>query len=154
YFHNGERVEIRNPADARRFGIAVIFQEFSLVPYLDVAQNIFLGREFPSRIPGLMDRRRLYREAQKVLDLIGLDVDPRTKVHALGVAQQQMVEIGKALSQDARILVMDEPTAALSDRETERLFEVMRQLQAKGVAIVYISHRMAEVFALGDRITV
>ena len=87
-------------------------------------------------------------------DLIGLDIDPRTKVHTLGVAQQQMVEIGKALSQNARILVMDEPTAALSDRETERLFAVMRQLQAKGVAIVYISHRMAEVFALGDRITV
>ncbi|WP_188581457.1 sugar ABC transporter ATP-binding protein [Azorhizobium oxalatiphilum] len=154
YFHNGEKIEIRSPADARRFGIAVIFQEFSLVPYLDVAQNIFLGREFASAIPGIMDRRRLYREAQAVLDLIGLDVDPRTKVHSLGVAQQQMVEIGKALSQDARILVMDEPTAALSDRETERLFEVMRQLQAKGVAIVYISHRMAEVFALGDRITV
>ncbi|RXT56247.1 sugar ABC transporter ATP-binding protein [Bosea sp. Tri-44] len=154
YFHKGEKVEIRSPADARKLGIAVIFQEFSLVPYLDVAQNIFLGREFPSRIPGLVDRRRLYREAQAVLDLIGLDVDPRTKVHTLGVAQQQMVEIGKALSQDARILVMDEPTAALSDRETERLFEVMRQLQAKGVAIVYISHRMAEVFALGDRITV
>ncbi|CAN7330470.1 sugar ABC transporter ATP-binding protein [Bosea sp. LjRoot237] len=154
YLHKGETVEIRSPADARKLGIAVIFQEFSLVPFLDVAQNIFLGREFPSRIPGLVDRRRLYREAQAVLDLIGLDVDPRTKVHTLGVAQQQMVEIGKALSQDARILVMDEPTAALSDRETERLFEVMRQLQAKGVAIVYISHRMAEVFALGDRITV
>lgn len=154
YVHEGETVEIRSPADARRLGIAVIFQEFSLVPYLDVAQNIFLGREFPSRIPGLIDRRRLYREAQAVLDLIGLDVDPGTKVHTLGVAQQQMVEIGKALSQNARILVMDEPTAALSDRETERLFAVMRQLQAKGVAIVYISHRMAEVFALGDRITV
>jgi ribose transport system ATP-binding protein len=154
YVHDGGTVEIRSPADARRLGIAVIFQEFSLVPYLDVAQNIFLGREFPSRIPGLVDRRRLYREAQDVLDLIGLDVDPRTKVHTLGVAQQQMVEIGKALSQNARILVMDEPTAALSDRETERLFAVMRQLQAKGVAIVYISHRMAEVFALGDRITV
>lgn len=154
YFHKGEAVEIRNPADARALGIAVIFQEFSLVPYLDVAQNIFLGREFSSRIPGILDRRRLYREAQKVLDLIGLEVDPRTKVHTLGVAQQQMVEIGKALSQNARILVMDEPTAALSDRETERLFAVMRQLQEKGVAIVYISHRMAEVFALGDRITV
>lgn len=154
YFHKGETVEIRNPADARALGIAVIFQEFSLVPYLDVAQNIFLGREFSSRIPGILDRRRLYREAQKVLDLIGLEIDPRTKVHTLGVAQQQMVEIGKALSQNARILVMDEPTAALSDRETERLFAVMRQLQEKGVAIVYISHRMAEVFALGDRITV
>lgn len=154
FFHKGETVEIRSPADARKLGIAVIFQEFSLVPYLDIAQNIFLGREFPSKIPGLTDRRRLYREAQAVLDLIGLEVDPRIKVHTLGVAQQQMVEIGKALSQNARILVMDEPTAALSDRETERLFAVMRQLQAKGVAIVYISHRMAEVFALGDRITV
>lgn len=154
FFHNGEKVEINSPADARRFGIAVIFQEFSLVPYLDVAQNIFLGREFSSKIPGLLDRGRLYREAQAVLDLIGLDVSPYTKVHTLGVAQQQMVEIGKALSQNARILVMDEPTASLSDRETERLFEVMRQLQSKGVAIIYISHRMAEVFSMGDRITV
>lgn len=154
YFHKGEKVEIRTPADAKKLGIAVIFQEFSLVPYLDVAQNIFLGREFKSKIPGLLDRRRLYAEAQKVLDRIGLEVNPRTKVHTLGVAQQQMVEIAKALSQDASILVMDEPTAALSDRETERLFAVMRQLQAKGTAIVYISHRMAEVFALGDRITV
>lgn len=85
YFHKGERIEIRSPADARRFGIAVIFQEFSLVPYLDIAQNIFLGREFPSRIPGLMDRRRLYREAKVVLDRIGLDIDPRTKVHSLGL---------------------------------------------------------------------
>jgi ribose transport system ATP-binding protein len=154
YFHNGERIEINSPADARRFGIAVIFQEFSLVPYLDIAQNIFLGREFRSRIPGLLDKKRIYAEAKRVLARIGFDIDPRTKVHTLGVAQQQMVEIAKALSQDARILVMDEPTAALSDRETERLFAVMRQLQEKGTAIVYISHRMAEVFALGDRITV
>jgi ribose transport system ATP-binding protein len=154
FYSKGEQVEIRSPADARRFGIAVIFQEFSLVPYLDIAQNIFLGREFGGPLPGLLDRRRLYAEARKVLDLIGLDLDPRTPVHRLGVAQQQMVEIAKALSQDARILVMDEPTAALSDRETERLFALMRELQGRGVAIVYISHRMAEVFALGDRITV
>jgi ribose transport system ATP-binding protein len=154
YFHNGEPIEIGSPADARRFGIAVIFQEFSLVPYLDIGQNIFLGREFRSRIPGVVDKRRIYAEAKRVLARIGFDIDPRTKVHTLGVAQQQMVEIAKALSQDAKILVMDEPTAALSDRETERLFAVMRQLQEKGTAIVYISHRMAEVFALGDRITV
>jgi ribose transport system ATP-binding protein len=154
YFHKGEKVEITSPADARKLGIAVIFQEFSLVPYLDIAQNIFLGREFKARVPGFIDRERTYREARRVLDWIGFDIDPRTPVHSLGVAQQQMVEIAKALSQDARILVMDEPTAALSDRETERLFATMRQLQAQGVAIVYISHRMAEVFALGDRITV
>ena len=154
FFHKGERAEIRSPADARKFGIAVIFQEFSLVPYLDIAQNIFLGREFPGRIPGTIDRRRIYRETERVFARIGFDIDPKTPVHKLGVAQQQMVEIAKALSQDARILVMDEPTAALSDREAERLFAMMRQLQAEGVAIVYISHRMAEVFALGDRITV
>jgi ribose transport system ATP-binding protein len=154
-FHaGGEPVVLASPADARKFGIAVIFQDFTLVPYLDIAHNIFLGREFESRIPGLIDRPRLYREAAKVLATIGFDIDPREPVHRLGVAQQQMVEIAKALSQDARILVMDEPTAALSDRETERLFAMIARLKARGVAIVYISHRLAEVFALGDRITV
>ncbi|TRZ69370.1 MAG: sugar ABC transporter ATP-binding protein, partial [Rhodocyclaceae bacterium] len=154
FFSKGEPVAIHSPADARKFGIAVIFQEFSLVPYLNIAQNIFLGREFKGRIPGLIDHPRMHREARKILDLLGLDLSTRTLVHELGVAQQQMVEIAKALSQHARILVMDEPTAALSDRETERLFAMIRQLQAEGVAIIYISHRMAEVFAMGDRITV
>ena len=153
-FHNGERAEIATPADARRFGIAVIFQEFTLVPYLDIAQNIFLGREPCSRVSGFVDRKRLYADARRMLEKIGFDIDPHTPVHQLGVAQQQLVEIAKALSQDARILVMDEPTAALSDRETERLFAIIAQLKKNGVAIVYISHRLAEVFALGDRITV
>jgi ribose transport system ATP-binding protein len=154
FFHDGAPVEIASAADARKFGIAVIFQDFTLVPYLDIAHNIFLGREVKSRIPGLIDRRRMHREARRVLDTIGFDIDPHVAVHRLGVAQQQMVEIAKALSQDARILVMDEPTAALSDRETERLFAMIARLKAQGVAIVYISHRLAEVFALGDRITV
>jgi len=153
-FHDGKPVAIASPADARRLGIAVIFQEFSLVPYLDVAQNIFLGRAPAGRVPGTLDRARMRREARRVLDLVGLDVDAGVMVHRLGVAQQQMVEIAKALSQDARILVMDEPTAALSERESEQLFRIMARLKASGVAIVYISHRMAEVFALGDRITV
>jgi ribose transport system ATP-binding protein len=154
FLHNGAPVEIHGPADAQRLGIAVIFQEFSLVPHLDIAQNIFLGREPAGRLPGTIDRARLRRDAKKVLDGIGFDIDPATKVHSLGVAQQQMVEIAKAISQNARILVMDEPTAALSDRETELLFALIRRLKADGVAIIYISHRMAEVFALGDRITV
>jgi ribose transport system ATP-binding protein len=154
FLHKGEPVEIGSPADARRFGIAVIFQDFTLVPHLDIAQNIFLGREFPGRIPGSIDRRRIHADARRVLQTIGFDIDPRLPVHRLGVAQQQMVEIAKALSQDARILVMDEPTAALSDRETELLFAMIARLKADGVAIVYISHRLAEVFALGDRITV
>ena len=137
-FHNGERAEIATPADARRFGIAVIFQEFTLVPYLDIAQNIFLGREPCSRVPGFVDRKRLYADARRMLEKIGFDIDPHTPVHQLGVAQQQLVEIAKALSQDARILVMDEPTAALSDRETERLFAIIAQLKQNSVAIVYI----------------
>jgi ribose transport system ATP-binding protein len=154
FFHHGKKVSIASGLDAKRLGIAVIFQEFSLVPYLDIAQNIFLGREPRGRIPGTIDRRRLYRDAQRLLEELGFDIDPRLIVAKLGVAQQQMVEIAKAISQNARILVMDEPTAALSDREAELLFGMIRRLKADGVAIVYISHRLAEVFALGDRISV
>jgi ribose transport system ATP-binding protein len=154
FHHRGEAVEIRGPADARRFGIAVIFQEFSLVPYLSVAQNIFLGREPPGWFPGTIDLGAMREQARQVLASIGSDIDPDRSVHELGVAHQQIVEIAKALSQHARILVMDEPTSALSEHETERLFEVIRGLKREGVAIIYISHRLAEVFLLGDRITV
>ena len=154
FLHHGQPIEIASPADARRLGIAVIFQEFSLVPFLDLAQNIFLGREPRHRLSPLVDRDRMHREAAGILASLGLDYDTHALAVDLGVAQQQMVEIAKALSQRARILVMDEPTAALSDRETDALFAVMRQLRAAGVAIVYISHRLNEVFELGDRITV
>ena len=150
----GQPVTVATPADARRLGIAVIFQEFSLVPFLSAAENIFLGREFRGPIPGTVDRRRAAREARALLDSLGIDLDPATPVHRLGVAAQQLVEIAKALSQNARILVMDEPTAALSDRECEHLFRIVRRLRDEGVAIVYITHRLAEVMALGDRITV
>ncbi|WP_315833514.1 sugar ABC transporter ATP-binding protein [Bradyrhizobium prioriisuperbiae] len=152
--NGGKSVELRSVADARQLGVAVIFQEFSLVPCLDIAHNILFGEEPAGRLPGSIDHHALYSKAKRVLDRIGFDIDPRTPIHRLGVAQQQMVEIAKALSRDARILVMDEPTAALSDRESEQLFAIMRQLKARGVAIVYISHRMAEVFDLGDRVTV
>ncbi len=154
FHYKGVPEQMRGPRDARRFGISVIFQEFSLVPHLDVAQNIFLGREPKGRLPGQIDRACLYREAQRYLDMLGCDIGARTQVHKLRVAEQQMVEIAKALSQDARVLVLDEPTSALSDRETEQLFGVIRTLQTEGVAMAYISHRMGEVFELGDRITV
>ena len=150
---DGKRVQVRGAADARALGVAVIFQEYSLVPHLSVAQNVYLGREPLNRL-GLVDHARLQRDAQAVLDRLNLDLDPRREVHGLGVAQQQMVEIAKALSQHARVLVLDEPTAALSDRETTRLFEVIGELKAQGVAMAYISHRMDEVFRLGDRVTV
>src|SRR5215471_3695012 len=151
---DGRAVRLHSPADARRLGVAVIFQEFSLVPYLNLAQNIFLGREPGGRIPGTIDRRRMHAEARHLLDGLGLDVDTRTMPHELGVAQQQVVEIAKALSQKARILVMDEPTAALSEREITRLFDRVRALKRDGVAIVYISHRLQEIAEIGDRITV
>jgi ribose transport system ATP-binding protein len=154
FFFQGNPVRIASTADARRLGIAVIFQEFSLVPSLNVAQNIFLGREFPGRIPGIIDHRRMHVEARQILKSLAVDIDTRLPVQRLGVAQQQIVEIAKALSQNARILVMDEPTAAISDREIENLFARIHRLKAEGIGIVYISHRLREAFAIGDRITV
>jgi ribose transport system ATP-binding protein len=144
---DGNAVRIHSVADARRLGIAVIFQEFSLVPFLNVAQNIFLGRE-------LRDRRRMHAEAARLLEMLGIRIDTHTLVDKLGVAQQQMIEIAKALSQNARILVMDEPTAALSEHEITRLFERIRKLQQDGIGIIYISHRLREVFEIGNHITV
>lgn len=154
FHHQGRRVEVTGPVDAQRLGIAVIFQEFTLVPHLSVAHNIFLGREPAGRFPGSVNHAQMRREARKIMDQLGMTLDPDTEVADLGVAQQQMVEIAKAMSQDARILVLDEPTASLSDNETEKLFRMINQLKQRGVAMVYISHRMAEVFSMGDRITV
>ena len=154
FYYKGRAVEIKGPADARKLGIAVIFQEFTLVPHLSIAQNIFLGREFKGRVPGTVDHKGMRMAAQAIMDELGMTLSPDVKIASLGVAQQQMVEIAKALSQDARILVLDEPTAALSDNETEKLFAMIGKLKARGVAMVYISHRMAEVFSMGDRITV
>src|SRR4051794_36747802 len=135
FFIDGRPVRLSSPADARRLGVAVMFQEFSLVPYLSVAQNIFLGREPAARLPGAIDRRRMHADAERVLASLGADLDPAALVHRLGVAQQQLVEIAKALSQRARLLVMDEPTAALSDAEIERLFAIVRTLKSDGVAV-------------------
>jgi ribose transport system ATP-binding protein len=154
FLFGGHPVRISSTSDARRLGIAVIFQEFSLVPYLNIAQNIFLGREIMGRVPGVINHRRIHAEARRLLELLGSSVDTRTPVHELGVAQQQIVEIAKALSQNARILVMDEPTAALSEPEIVRLFDLIRALKADGLAVVYISHRLREVFAIADRISV
>ncbi|RDK05332.1 sugar ABC transporter ATP-binding protein [Cupriavidus lacunae] len=154
FYHQGQPAKMADAADARRYGVAVIFQELSLVPHLDVGRNIFLGREPRGLLPGQIDLPALYARAQGFLDMVGSAIDVRTPVHRLRVAEQQIVEIAKALSQNAKVLVLDEPTSALSDREVESLFKVIRDLRHKGVAMAYISHRMAEVFELGDRITV
>src|ERR671921_1410772 len=149
---DGAEVEIRNPAHAQSLGISTIYQEFNLVPHLSVGENIFLGRE-PVRL-GLIDRRAVNRQAAEILGGLGLKLDPRRAVKGLRVAEQQMVEVAKALSLDARVLIMDEPTAALAEHEIRELFAAIRGLKAKGVSVVYISHRMEELFEIGDRVTV
>src|SRR5205807_2439204 len=149
---DGAERRFANVRDAEQAGIAVIYQELSLVKDLSVAENIFLGRA-PRRL-GIIDWEALFSRAQKLLDELHLPIDPRTPVINLGIGQQQLVEIAKALSQDARILVLDEPTAALTDAEVETLFNILGKLRARGVAMIYISHKLDEVFRISDRITV
>ena len=149
---DGEAVEIRTVQDALGRGIALIHQELNLADNLDVAANIFLGRE--PHHAGLVDRPRMRREARQFLDAVGLDVDPAVPVHTLSIGRQQLVEIAKALSVNARVLIMDEPTSSLSTREAENLFRVIHDLRRRGVSVIYISHRLGEVKTLADRVTV
>jgi rhamnose transport system ATP-binding protein len=149
----GEPVHLHGPADAKVRGIAVIHQEPALFPDLDVAENVFMGRQPLDRSRGI-DWKQMYREVGELLRSLGVALDPRTPVQGLSVADQQLVEIAKALSLDARVVVMDEPTAALSSRETEELFRIVKDLRARGVAVLFISHRLEEVFALADTVTV
>ena len=150
----GQEVDFAGPGDAERHGVAMIFQEFSLVPTLTVAQNIFLKRE-PRAARGMfVNDATAIRRSREILAELGEDIDPRTPVERLSVGHCQMVEIAKALSKNARILVMDEPTASLSDNETSTLFRLIDRLRKSGIGIVYISHRMAEIFAICDRVTV
>jgi len=141
-----------NIRQAETAGIAVVFQELSLVKDMTVGENIFLGRE-PRRF-GVILWDELYRRAQALLNELHLKIDPLTPVRNLGIGQQQLVEIAKALSQNARILVLDEPTAALTDAEVETLFKILDSLRSRGVGMIYISHKLEEVFRLSDRITV
>lgn len=149
----GEKVEVKSVKDAQTLGISIIHQELVLVPYMTVAENIYLGRELTSA-SRLVNQKAMIREAQKLLDSFELKISAGSLVAELTVAQQQMVEIIKAISFNAKILVMDEPTSSLTDKEVEFLFSTIRNLKKKGVGIVYISHRMSELFEISDRITV
>jgi ABC-type sugar transport system ATPase subunit len=148
----GRDVAFAHPSAARRAGISIIHQELSLLPERTVAENIYLGIE-PTRF-GILDRTRMRAEARRLLQRLGSAIRPDVKARDLSIAQQQIVEIAKALAIEARILVMDEPTAALDEADAKRLLELVRQLSAQGVTIVYISHRMPEVQAVATRVTV
>jgi ribose transport system ATP-binding protein len=149
---DGQPVQFTSIAQALNLGISLIHQELNLADNLSVGANIFLGRE-PKRF-GLIDRPTIARESRKYLDMVGLDVDPDTIVSTLSIGKQQLVEIAKALSTNARILIMDEPTSSLSELEAKRLFDVVRQLRSRGVSVLYISHRLREVEELADRVFV
>lgn len=149
---DGQRVDIPDPIAAKRHGIAIIYQELALAPNLSVAENMFLGDELRQR--GMIDRRTMYERCRPVLQRLGAPFSPETPVSTLSIAEQQLVEIARALHAKSKILVLDEPTTALSSRETERLFALVHQLRTDGIAIIYISHRMAEVYELSDRVSV
>jgi ABC-type sugar transport system, ATPase component len=150
---NDNKIKIENVQKAQENGIGIIHQEIVLVPYLTIAQNIFLGREITNKM-GMENKQLMRQEAEKMLSSFGLDYDVDEKVGNLTIAQQQMIEIIKAISFNVKILIMDEPTSSLSDEEVEKLFKIIKILQRKNVGIIYISHRMEELFKITDRITV
>ncbi|RQZ95339.1 sugar ABC transporter ATP-binding protein [Burkholderia cenocepacia] len=150
--YRGAPVRFRSASEAQAAGISIIHQELNLVPHLSVAENLFLARE-PRRGP-FVDTKRMNADATRCIARIGLNVAPTTKVGVLSIAQQQMVEIAKALSHDARVLIMDEPTSSLTEAETVQLFRIIEELRADGVAILYISHRLDEMAQIVDRVTV
>ena len=153
-FFDGDEVSFTSTHQSLMSGISVIYQEFNLIPDLSVAENIFIGRE-PKRIAGrFVHWKKLNADAKGVLDRLEIQIDPRTFVSDLPVAERQMVEIAKALSFESKLIIMDEPTATLTDREVKKLFEIISGLRREGVSIIYISHRLEEAFELADRITV
>ena len=150
---DGEPVVIRDPVHARALGVSIIYQELSMVENLTVAENIFLARE-PLGRTSLIDMRRMDREARQILDTLELNIPTTALVGDLSIGQKQMIEIAKAISYESRIIIMDEPTASLSHHETETLISLIKQLRARKIGIVYISHRLEEIFEIADRVTI
>lgn len=149
----GQTVNFSNTMDALNAGIAIIYQELHLVPEMTVAENIYLG-QLPTKAGGIVNKKLLNFEARIQLEHLGLDIDPDTPLKYLSIGQWQMVEIAKALARNAKVIAFDEPTSSLSAREIDNLFRVIRELRAEGRVILYVSHRMEEIFALSDAITV
>ena len=152
-FFEGKPITISGPLASQRIGISIIYQELNVLNNLNIAENLFVGREKVGK-NGLVDRQRTHREARTLLDEVKLSLDTRTLMGRLSTAQKQMVEVARALSFNARLIIMDEPTSSLTDTETRTLFDITRRLKERGVAVVFISHRMAEIFQISDRVTV
>lgn len=150
--YSGAAYAPQTPHDAIQAGIRVVYQEFNLLSYLSVAENIFFDR-LPRKF-GLVDYRKLYHDTEELLEMVGLDISPRARVEFLGIAQMQLIEIAKALSSASKVLILDEPTATLTAKEIDTLFGIIRKLHRQGVTLIYISHRLQEIFDIGDRITV
>lgn len=153
-YYEGELIEISGPKHAQDLGIAIIHQELNLIPHLSIQENIYLGREYTKKVSKSIDWNKLKDESRKYLSMLGVTTDPQTLVKDLSVGEQQMVEIARALSLDAKIIIMDEPTGTLTTRETEKLFEVIANLRQDNKSIVYISHRLEEIFKICDYVTV
>jgi len=160
-YFRGEPVSFTDPLQAMKRGISIVHQELSLVPNLSVAQNVFIGGQTNPMVPrqkvnrfGFINWKELYADTQDLFDHVGIDIEPTTLVSKLSVSMQQLVEIAKAISFDARVLILDEPTSALSEKEIDRLFNVIRELARKDVAVVFISHKLDEVFTIADRVSV
>ncbi|MFC5540782.1 sugar ABC transporter ATP-binding protein [Ureibacillus suwonensis] len=150
---DGQPVHFKSPKDAEKHGIVIIHQELNILPDLTVAENLFLGKEKTFGF-GILKNKEMDQEAQELLAKLGLDIHPKTMAGDLSVGKQQIIEIAKAIASNAKYIIMDEPTAALTDREIRTLFETIRELKAKGISFVYISHRMEEIFSICDRITI
>lgn len=151
-YFDGRRVTINNTSEALKIGISMIHQEINLVQHRTIAENIWIGRE-PGRF-GILNWKALYKKAEEMLERLELDLNPKTIVGKLSVAGMQMVEIARAISYDSRVIIMDEPTSALMDNEVNKLFKIIHDLKSKGIAIIYISHKMDEIFKIADRVTV
>ena len=149
---DGQSVKIKNPHHARNLGVATIFQELSQIPYLTVAENVFLGNE-PKK-SGLLDRNTMIQQTTEILHKYGIELDPTAPLNTLSAAQRQMAEIVKAISRKPKILIMDEPTSALSDVEADIVFKIIEDFKKAGAGIIYVSHRMDEIFLIANRVTV